>query len=251
MIVPSSGVKVLIVMKPVDFRKGMDGLAAVVRRDAGRGPVRRRDLCAFRSKQADLAKVVVLGWARAWSWRPSVSNRGSFRWPLLREGAMRLMPGQLVVLLEGLGLGAGACGANTARRRRSRDLDAIFSRLDSRRSGADSGEVMIYRRLLIRFPTMQGRSRELLIAARDENERLNAIVKVLQRHRFGPRSEKIDPHQIALMLEDVEQAIAAARRPRRKASVSQLGRPSGATARSIAARCPRHWPPLGGRRRSC
>ena len=50
----------------------------------------------------------------------------------------------------------------------------------------------------------------MLIAARDENERLIAIIKVLQRHRFGPRSEKIDPDQLALMLEDVEQAIAAA-----------------------------------------
>ena len=47
----------------------------------------------------------------------------------------------------------------------------------------------------------------MLIAARDENERLIAIIKVLQRHRFGPRSEKIDPDQLALMLEDVEQAI--------------------------------------------
>ncbi len=52
--------------------------------------------------------------------------------------------------------------------------------------------------------------KELLIAARDENERLIAIIKVLQRHRFGPRSEKIDPDQLVLMLEDVEQAIAAA-----------------------------------------
>jgi len=30
-IVPASGVKILIATKPVDFRKGMDGLAAVVR----------------------------------------------------------------------------------------------------------------------------------------------------------------------------------------------------------------------------
>ena len=35
--------------------------------------------------------------------------------------------------------------------------------------------------------------KELLIAARDENERLIAIVKVLQRHRFGLAIEKIDP----------------------------------------------------------
>ena len=48
-----------------------------------------------------------------------------------------------------------------------------------------------------------------LVAARAENERLIAIIKELQRDRFGPRSEKIDPGQLALMLEDVEQAIAA------------------------------------------
>ena len=35
MIVPSSGVKVLIAMKPVDFRKGMDGLAALVHETLG------------------------------------------------------------------------------------------------------------------------------------------------------------------------------------------------------------------------
>src|SRR3984885_13712055 len=49
----------------------------------------------------------------------------------------------------------------------------------------------------------------LLVAAQAENERLIAIIKELQRYRFGPRSEKIDPGQLALMLEDVEQAIAA------------------------------------------
>src|SRR6202046_5196064 len=49
----------------------------------------------------------------------------------------------------------------------------------------------------------------LLVAAPAENERLIAIIKELQRYRFGPRSEKIDPGQLALMLEDVEQAIAA------------------------------------------
>jgi transposase len=51
--------------------------------------------------------------------------------------------------------------------------------------------------------------KELLVAAQAENERLIAIIKELQRHRFGPRSEKLDPDQLALMLEDVEQSIAA------------------------------------------
>jgi transposase len=50
---------------------------------------------------------------------------------------------------------------------------------------------------------------ERLLVAHAENERLIAIIKELQRHRFGPRSEKIDPDQLALMLEDIEQSIAA------------------------------------------
>src|SRR4051794_13335403 len=51
--------------------------------------------------------------------------------------------------------------------------------------------------------------KELLLAERAENDRLIAIIKELQRHRFGPRSEKLDPDQLALMLEDIEQSIAA------------------------------------------
>jgi hypothetical protein len=40
--------------------------------------------------------------------------------------------------------------------------------------------------------------------------RLMAIIKELQRHRFGHRSERLDADQLALALEDLEQAIAAA-----------------------------------------
>jgi transposase len=45
---------------------------------------------------------------------------------------------------------------------------------------------------------------------RDEIARLMAIIKELQRHRFGPRSERLDADQLMLAFEDVEQAIAAA-----------------------------------------
>jgi transposase len=44
----------------------------------------------------------------------------------------------------------------------------------------------------------------------DEISRLMAIIQELQRHRFGRRSERLDPDQLALALEDLEQAIAAA-----------------------------------------
>jgi hypothetical protein len=50
--------------------------------------------------------------------------------------------------------------------------------------------------------------RALLLAERahhaEELERLTAIIKELQRHRFGRRAERLDPEQLALALEDVE-----------------------------------------------
>jgi transposase len=65
--------------------------------------------------------------------------------------------------------------------------------------------------------TERGRHAEQLAAARgeasraqDEIGRLMAIIKELQRHRFGRRSERLDADQLALALEDLEQAIAAA-----------------------------------------
>ena len=53
--------------------------------------------------------------------------------------------------------------------------------------------------------------REAKIASRDEEiERLSRIIRDLQRMSFGARSEKMDPDQLALALEDVEQELAAA-----------------------------------------
>jgi hypothetical protein len=46
--------------------------------------------------------------------------------------------------------------------------------------------------------------------AQGEIARLMAIIKELQRHRFGRRSERLDPDQLALALEDLEQMLAAA-----------------------------------------
>ena len=97
MIVLSSGVKVLIAMKPVDFRKGMDGSRRWFTRATANpfGGV----IYVFRSKRADRVKLLfwdgtglVLATKRL--------EQGSFRWPS-RE-VMRLTPGQLVALLEGL-----------------------------------------------------------------------------------------------------------------------------------------------------
>ena len=58
------------------------------------------------------------------------------------------------------------------------------------------------------LPTDLDGLRALLLAERahhaEELERLTAIIKELQRHRFGRRAERLDPEQLALALEDVE-----------------------------------------------
>ena len=108
MIVLASGVKVLIAMKPVDFRKGMDGLAALVRETLGANPY-GGVIYVFRSRRADRIKLLF------WDGTGMVLmakrlEEGSFRWPSLREGVMRLTPAQLSALLEGLdGCGCAGC----------------------------------------------------------------------------------------------------------------------------------------------
>ncbi len=91
----------------------------------------------------------------------------------------------------------------------------------------------------------------MLIAARDENERLIAIIKVLQRHRFGPRSEKIDPDQLALMLERTssKRSLAAGGRGGRQ-DASQPGTPVRRKRQINRGALPKAFASRGGRRRS-
>ncbi len=44
--------------------------------------------------------------------------------------------------------------------------------------------------------------------ARHEIERLNAIIDALQRHRFGARSEQLDPDQLDLAFEEISAALS-------------------------------------------
>lgn len=43
--------------------------------------------------------------------------------------------------------------------------------------------------------------------ARAEIERLTAIIAAFQRHRFGARSEQLDPDQLALAFEELDAAV--------------------------------------------
>ena len=100
MIAVPAGVKVLVATKPVDFRRGADSLAAVVREQLQHDPFSGA-IFIFRSKRADRLKILawdgsglVLFWKRL--------EQGGFKWPPIMDGVMQLSPAQLAALIEGL-----------------------------------------------------------------------------------------------------------------------------------------------------
>lgn len=57
MIFPSNRVRILIAAKPVDFRKGLDGLTALVKSELQRDPY-TGTVFLFRSRRADRLKLL-------------------------------------------------------------------------------------------------------------------------------------------------------------------------------------------------
>jgi transposase len=100
MIAVPAGMQVLVATRPVDFRKGADGLAALVREALGRDPF-SGTIFVFRAKRADRIKILawdgsglILFWKRL--------EHGAFKWPAASDGVMRLTSAQLAVLIDGM-----------------------------------------------------------------------------------------------------------------------------------------------------
>src|ERR1043165_6107887 len=74
-----------------------------------------------------------------------------------------------------------------------------------------------------------------------QNDRLRHLIRQLQRLRFGRRSEKLDPDQLALALEDVEQAVAEIEAQLEKADPA-VKRARAETRRAGRGSLPEHLP---------
>src|SRR3954469_18974562 len=72
-----------------------------------------------------------------------------------------------------------------------------------------------------------------------ERQRLELVIRQLLRAQFGRKSERLDPEQFQLTLENLEQEIAAAKAPRQEAENSDANR---RPRRAPARRNPRHLP---------
>ena len=100
MITPGAELRVFVATRPVDFRKGHDGLAAAVQQMFGLDPFCGA-VFVFRSKRADRIKLLV--WNR--TGLVLIHKRlegGKFVWPKVRDAIMRMSPAQLAALFEGL-----------------------------------------------------------------------------------------------------------------------------------------------------
>ncbi len=96
MIIAGQRLPIVIATRPVDFRRGHDGLAATVQNELGLDPHSGLTVI-FRSKRGDRLKILV------WDGTGLVLvykrlEQGSFAWPKVQDGVMRLSR----ALFEGL-----------------------------------------------------------------------------------------------------------------------------------------------------
>ncbi|HEY9037410.1 MAG TPA: IS66 family insertion sequence element accessory protein TnpB [Roseovarius sp.] len=100
MMFPSNRVRVLVSTQPVDFRKGHDGLAAIVssvlRKDPFTGTV-----FVFHSRRADRLKLLYWdGSGLVMAYKQLEDT--TFSWPAIKDGMMALNHAQFEALFAGL-----------------------------------------------------------------------------------------------------------------------------------------------------
>jgi transposase len=97
---PTGAVRVLVATKPVDFRKGAEGLAALVRETMAADPFSGA-VYVFRAKRADRIKLIFWDGTGVCLMAKRLED-GEFRWPKVQDGVLRLTAAELSALLEGL-----------------------------------------------------------------------------------------------------------------------------------------------------
>ncbi len=100
MIFPSNRVRIMVATKPVDFRKGHDGLAALVKNELRRDPF-TGTVFVFRAKRADRLKLLYWdGTGLVMAYKRLEDH--AFIWPAIRDGLMTLSHAQFEALFSGL-----------------------------------------------------------------------------------------------------------------------------------------------------
>ncbi len=90
----------MVATKPIDFRKGAEGLAALVREQMRADPFSGA-VYVFRAKRADRVKLIFWDGTGVCLFAKRLED-GSFRCPNAQDSVMHLTAAQLSALLEGL-----------------------------------------------------------------------------------------------------------------------------------------------------
>jgi transposase len=93
-------VRVMVSTRPADFRKGAEGLAALVREGMKSDPF-SGVVYVFRAKRADRLNLVYWDGTGVCLFAKRLED-GKFRWPNVQDGVIRLSAARLAALLEGL-----------------------------------------------------------------------------------------------------------------------------------------------------
>ncbi len=94
------GTQVWLACRPTDMRKGFDGLAALVREVLRNDPYSGH-VFVFRGKRGDLVKILHWDETGLCLFAKRL-ERGRFAWPPVIDERVRLTPGQLDLLIEGM-----------------------------------------------------------------------------------------------------------------------------------------------------
>jgi transposase len=97
---PPAGVKVLVATRPVDFRRGMDGLARTVKEELTADPY-SGVVYVFRAKRSDRIKLLYWDGSGLVLYAKRL-EQGGFRWPKIEGGVMRMTSVQLAALVAGM-----------------------------------------------------------------------------------------------------------------------------------------------------
>ena len=92
--------KVLVATKPVDFRRGIDGLARSVKDELRADPV-SGVVYVFRAKRADRIKLLYWDGSGLVLYTKRL-EQGAFQWPKIADGVMRMTAVQLEALVAGM-----------------------------------------------------------------------------------------------------------------------------------------------------
>lgn len=100
MIFPSNRVRIVVASKPVDFRKGHDGLTALVQQTLRKDPF-TGTVFVFRAKRGDRLKLLYWdGTGLVMTYKRLEET--TFTWPAIRDGVMALNHAQFEALFDGL-----------------------------------------------------------------------------------------------------------------------------------------------------